>query len=160
MTEKPTNEPQEDLTQELFSELSPKTLRTFRSTLAEMWPIFPAEVLLSGIMLGIYALAGRFTVRILYSAALGTGMVLLNFMVMIFSLIRAERFDSPAKGQLAARGSLLVRMLVLVGVLVLALKYGNFDPLSTLLPLCFMRIALFAGTLAKKKKPVSKGDAS
>lgn len=160
MTEKPTNEPQEDLTQELFPELSPKTIRTFKSTLAEMWPIFPAEVLLSGIMLGIYALAGHFSVRILCSAALGTGMVLLNFMVMIFSLIRAERFDSPAKGQLAARGSLLLRMLVLVGVLILALKYGNFDPLSTLLPLCFMRIALFAGTLAKKKKPVSKGDAS
>lgn len=160
MTEKPTNEPQDDLTQELFPELSPKTLRTFRSALAEMWPIFPAEVLLSGIMLGIYALAGRFTVRVLYSAALGTGMVLLNFAVMIFSLIRAERFDSPAKGQLAARVSLLMRMLVLVGVLVLALKYGKLDPLSTLLPLCFMRIALFAGTLAKKKKPVSKGDAS
>ena len=125
-----------------------------------MWPIFPAELLLSGVMLGIYAIAGRFSVRILYSAALGTGLVLLNFAAMIFSLIRAERYDSPAKGQLAARGGLLLRMLVLVGVLVLALKYGNFDPLSTLLPLCFMRIALFAGTLAKKKKPVSKGDAS
>lgn len=160
MTEKPNNEPHDDLTQELFPELSPKTLRTFKSTVAEMWPIFPAELLLSGVMLGIYAIAGRFSVRILYSAALGTGLVLLNFAAMIFSLIRAERYDSPAKGQLAARGGLLLRMLVLVGVLVLALKYGNFDPLSTLLPLCFMRIALFAGTLAKKKKPVSKGDAS
>ena len=158
MMEKPNNEPQGDLPQELFPERSPKTIRTFRSTLSEMWPIFPAELLLSGVMLGIYAIVGRFSVRILYSAALGTGLVLLNFAAMIFSLIRAERYDSPAKGQLAAR--LLLRMLVLVGVLVLALKYGNFDPLSTLLPLCFMRIALFAGTLAKKKKPVSKGDAS
>ena len=160
MTEKPNNEPRDDLAQELFPELSPKTLRTFKSTVAEMWPIFPAELLLSGVMLGVYAIAGRFSVRILYSAALGTGLVLLNFVVMILSLIRAERYDSPAKGQLATRGGLLLRMLVLVGVLVLALKYGNFDPLSTLLPLCFMRIALFAGTLANKKKPVSKGDAS
>ena len=83
-----------DLPQELFPERSPKTIRTFRSTLSEMWPIFPAELLLSGVMLGIYAIVGRFSVRILYSAALGTGLVLLNFAAMIFSLIRAERYDS------------------------------------------------------------------
>ena len=149
MTEKPDNT-QENLTEELLPELSPKTIRTVRTTLREMWPLFPAELLLSGIMLGVYAAVGRWSLKILYSAGLGTCLVLLNFAVMIFSLIRAERYD-PVKGQLAARGSLVLRMIVLVLVLVFALKTGKFDPLSTLLPLCFMRIALFAGTLYKKK---------
>lgn len=158
MTKKPDNT-QESLTEELFPEFSPKTIRTFRTTIREMWLIFPAELLLSGIMLGIYAIAGRWSLKILYSAGLGTGLVLLNFVVLIFSLIRAERYD-PVKGQLAARGSLMLRMIVLILVLVFALKTGKFDPLSTLLPLCFMRIALFAGTLCKKKKQKTRGEAT
>ena len=123
-----------------------------------MWPIFPAEILLSGVMLGVYAVIGRWSMKILWSAALGTGLVLLNFAVMIFSLILAERTSSPARGQLAARGNFVLRMIVLIVVLVLALKSGNFDPLATLLPLCFMRIALFSGTLIKKKKTNNRGE--
>ena len=117
-----------------------------------MWPIFPAEILLSGVMLGVYAVIGRWSMKILWSAALGTGLVLLNFAVMIFSLILAERTSSPARGQLAARGNFVLRMIVLIVVLVLALKSGNFDPLATLLPLCFMRLALMASELVRKKK--------
>ena len=41
MTEKP------DKGQEM-PELSPKTRKNFCSVLAEMWPIFPTEILLSG----------------------------------------------------------------------------------------------------------------
>ena len=123
-----------------------------------MWPIFPAEILLSGVMLGVYAVIGRWSMKILWSAALGTGLVLLNFAVMIFSLILAERTSSPARGQLVARGNFVLRMIVLIVVLVLALKSGNFDPLATLLPLCFMRIALFSGTLIKKKKTNNRGE--
>ena len=123
-----------------------------------MWPIFPTEILLSGVMLGVYAVIGRWSMKILWSAALGTGLVLLNFAVMIFSLILAERASSPARGQLAARGNFVLRMIMLIVVLVLALKSGNFDPLATLLPLCFMRIALFSGTLIKKKKTNNRGE--
>lgn len=156
MTEKPDKGQEMP---ELFPEFSTKTVKTFRATLAEMWPIFPAEVLLSAVMLGVYAIVGRWSMKILWSAALGTGLVLLNFAVMIFSLILAERAASPAKGQLAARGNFMLRMIVLVVVLIFALKSGKFDPLATLLPLCFMRIALFAGTLLnKKKKTNNRGD--
>ena len=128
MTEKPDKGQEMP---ELFPELSPKTRKNFCSVLAEMWPIFPAEILLSGVMLGVYAVIGRWSMKILWSAALGTGLVLLNFAVMIFSLILAERTSSPARGQLAARGNFVLRMIVLIVVLVLALKSGNFDPLAT-----------------------------
>lgn len=155
MTEKPDKGQEMP---ELFPELSPKTRKNFCSVLAEMWPIFPAEILLSGVMMGVYAVIGRWSMKILWSAALGTGLVLLNFALMIFSLILAERTSSPARGQLAARGNFVLRMIVLIVVLVLALKSGNFDPLATLLPLCFMRIALFSGTLIKKKKTNNRGE--
>ena len=43
-------------------------------------------------------------------------------------------------------------MVVLLVVLVIALKSKRFDPLATLLPLCFMRLALMASELVRKKK--------
>ena len=42
--------------------------------------------------------------------------------------------------------------IVLLVVLVIALKSKRFDPLATLLPLCFMRLALMASELVRKKK--------
>ena len=47
---------------------------------------------------------------------------------------------------------LLIILAVLLVVLVIALKSKRFDPLATLLPLCFMRLALMASELVRKKK--------
>ena len=43
-------------------------------------------------------------------------------------------------------------MVVLLVVLVIALKSKRFDPLATLLPLCFMRLALMASELVRQQK--------
>lgn len=117
-------------------------------------PVMLAEVALGAVMLLVYALIGRWSQKVLLGALLGTAAELLNFTVMTLSLLRAERAESSAKGQLAARGNYILRMVVLLAVLVAALVSGYFDPLATLLPLCFMRIALLAANLKLPKKEV------
>lgn len=114
---------------------------TFRSVL----PIVLTELVLSAAMLGVYALLGRWSTRVLLGALLGAGAALLNFIVMTLLLLKAERAESPQKGQLYVRGTYSLRMVVLLVILILALKSGYFDPLATVLPLCLMRLALFAG---------------
>ena len=122
--------------------------------LREFLPVLVTEVVLSGLMLLVYALIGRWSVKVLLGGLLGTAAELLNFTVMTFSLLRAEQAETPQKGQLAAKGNYLLRMAVLLAVLIGALITGYFDPLATLLPLCFMRIALFAANLKRTKKEV------
>lgn len=117
-------------------------------------PVMLAEVALSGVMLLVYALIGHWSQKVLLGALLGTAAELLNFTVMTLSLLRAERAETPVKGQLAARGNYILRLVVLLAVLAAALASGYFDPLATLLPLCFMRIALFAANLKLPKKEV------
>ena len=122
--------------------------------LREFLPVLVTEVVLSGLMLLVYALIGRWSVKVLLGGLLGTAAELLNFTVMTFSLLRAEQAETPQKGQLAAKGNYLLRTAVLLAVLIGALITGYFDPLATLLPLCFMRIALFTVNLKRTKKEV------
>ena len=112
-------------------------------------PTLAAEIVLSGIMLGCYAL---FAADILLGAALGTAAALVNFAAMILGLLRASKKENPLSAQLTSRVLFVVRMVVLLVVLVIALKSKRFDPLATLLPLCFMRLALMASELVRKKK--------
>ncbi len=121
---------------------------TFRSFL----PVYLIEIAASAIMIAVYVIIGRFSMKVLLGAVLGTVAELANFSVMVLSLLKAEKADTLARGQLGARGNYLLRMVVLLVILALALKSGRFDPLATLLPLCFMRLALFASQLFQKKQ--------
>lgn len=123
----------------------------------EQIPVMLAELAASGIMIGVYALLSRLTREVLLGAALGTGASILNYGVMILSLLRAEKAESPAKGQLMVRGMYMLRMIVLILVLVFALKSGYFDPVASLLPLVFMRLAIFAAELRLRKRRERNG---
>ena len=114
-------------------------------------PTLAAEIVLSGIMLGCYALFAALRQDILLGAALGTAAALVNF-AAILGLLRASKKENPLSAQLTSRVLFVVRMVVLLVVLVIALKSKRFDPLATLLPLCFMRLALMASELVRKKK--------
>ena len=54
-------------------------------------PTLAAEVVLSGIMLGCYALFGTLRQDILLGAALGTAAALVNFAAMILGLLLASK---------------------------------------------------------------------
>lgn len=120
---------------------------TFRSHL----PVYLAQLALCAVMVGVYAVLGKLSQRVIFGAVLGAATSLLNYSVMIFSLLKAAKSDSPERAQLKARGNYILRMLLLMVGLVVALKFGPFDPLATLLPLILMRIALFLGGLLIKK---------
>ena len=120
---------------------------TFRTQL----PVFLFQIALCGVMVGIYAIIGYLDNTVLFGALLGLAASTANYGMMIFSLLRAEKSEDPKKGQLKAQGFFVVRMLVLLAILIVALKFGPFNPLATLLPLVFMRIAIFLGGLVIKK---------
>ncbi|MBO2526625.1 MAG: hypothetical protein CW335_00370 [Clostridiales bacterium] len=122
------------------------------TALRSMLPILLIVLAMSGIMVGVYALLGRLTGEVLLGALLGTAASLVNFVVMTFSVVRAEDAESPAKGMLQVRGTYTIRMIVLAVALAIALKTKRFDPVSTLLPLCFTRIAIFISELFRKKE--------
>lgn len=121
-------------------------------TLRELLPIFLAEIVLTGVMLGVYALLRHCSQPVLLGAALGAGVSLLNFLFLIIGVLRASKKENQTAAQLAVRVFYILRTVAVLIALVIALKSARFDPVATLLPLCFMRIALFAAELMRKKK--------
>lgn len=117
-----------------------------------MLPILLITLAMTGIMIGVYALIGKLTGKVLLGAALGTAAALLNFAVMALSVVRAESAESPERGVLQVRFNYILRMIVLAAVLIVALKTKVFDPVATVLPLCFIRIAIFISEIFRKKE--------
>ena len=125
-----------------------------KTALREQIPVFLAQILLCAAMVAVYALIGRLDSAVIVGAIVGTGVSVLNHLALILMLLRAENSDSPTKGQLKAQGSMTLRFLIMIGILVLALKLWKTDPIATLLPLILMRISLFIGGLFIKDRPV------
>lgn len=121
------------------------------TSLRSLLLVAAGQLVLSGLMLGVYFAIGRLDMKILYSVATGTGLSLLNFGIMGFFLLRASKADNTAKAKLYAGGTYGLRMVALLVVLVLLLKTGHFDPLATLIPLCFIRISIFVTEYFRKK---------
>ena len=90
--------------------------------------------------------------HLLFHEALPTYPLSLNFFFLIVGVLRAARNENPLTAQLKARVFYILRTVAVLIALVIALKSARFDPVATLLPLCFMRIALFAAELMRKKK--------
>ena len=146
---------EKDLKTEMIPELPPVDKgEIFRTAL----PVIITEAVLTAVMLIVYAAIGKWSVKVLLGALLGFAAVVVNFTVMILTLLKAEKAGTPAKGELVVKGTYGVRMAVMLVVLVLALSTGIFDVVAVLLPLCFMRISLFASQLLLKKR--EKGDVS
>ena len=120
--------------------------------LRSMLPILLIALAMTGIMIGVYALLGKLTAKVVLGAVLGTAAALLNFAVMTYSVVRAESAESPERGALQVRLNYVIRMIVLAAALIVALKTKAFDPVATVLPLCFIRIAIFLSELFRKKE--------
>ncbi len=122
-----------------------------KGALKEQIPFYLAELALTAAMLGVYALLGKLTTAVILGAVIGASVCILNHVTMVFSVLKAIESDSPQKGQLKMQGNYILRMLVLIAVFVLALKFLKTEPIATVLPLILMRIALFIGGLITKK---------
>jgi len=123
-----------------------ETKTVFRQQL----PIYIAQVVLCGLMVCVYLLLRRCTAAVLLGGLVGMGISLANHTAMIFSLLRAEKSENPQMGQLKVRGNYMLRMILMAGALVLAVKVVHTDPIATIVPIALMRIALFVGSFMIK----------
>lgn len=94
------------------------------------------------LLLGIYALLGKFHTGVLLGALVGGLLAVLNFfgMAVVATLAadRAEKQDVEG-GQKLLKGSYPLRLAALLVVLVVCAKSGIFDVVALVVPLAFVR---------------------
>ncbi len=117
------------------------------------------QLVCCAVMVGIYALIGKFSMAVVLGALAGGFLSTLNFFAMALG---ADIAASRGEGQEVARGQTLIqmsylgRMVALFLILALCAKSGLFDLIALVLPLVFVRPILTVREFLRKKGDNSK----
>ncbi len=112
------------------------------------------QLVCCALLAAVYALLGRFSVQILYSALAGGLLATANFCIMALGAdVAADKGQQQdvKGGQALITMSYLGRMAGLFVILALCAKTGVFDLIALVLPLVFVRPILTIRELLHKK---------
>ncbi len=117
------------------------------------------QVICIGVMIGIYALLGRFDYTVLLGAIAGAAVSVINFFFMALAITlatdKAQQQDVKG-GKAMIRSSYLIRIILMLLILVAFAKSGYFNVLALLLPLAFVRPILTVAEFFRKTGVDSK----
>ena len=122
--------------------------------LFQVLPVLIGQLLLSALMVGVFAVLGYYDASVVYGAAAGALIATLNHLVLVFGVVaasdKAEKQDVKG-GQALVQISYIGRLIVLFLILVLCAKSGVFNLLALVLPLASTRPILTVAEFFKKK---------
>ena len=116
--------------------------------------VLVGQIVCVGAMLGVYALLGYFSHKVLLGGMVGLLLATLNFFFMaVGTSIAADKAEAQdvRGGKAVLQISMLLRYVVLFVVLFAFGKSGLCDLISLLLPLVFVRPILTVGEFFRKK---------
>ncbi len=110
-------------------------------------------LILSAIMIGVFAVLGKFSLNVVISALAGSLVIILNYFFLAVTVSLAS--DKAAQGkteeaQKMIRLSPLVRLVVMAAALFVGIKAGG-NVIALVLPLVFLRPVLMVSEFFRKK---------
>lgn len=109
---------------------------------SQMVTIFIGELILSALMVGVFALLGYFDKSVLFGAGAGAVIATLNHLILVLGVMaassKAEKQDVKG-GQALVQMSYFGRTIGLFLILVLCAKTGIFNLIALVIPLVFTR---------------------
>lgn len=125
-----------------------------KGLLRELLLFAVGELIVLGLMLGVYALLRRLSLRVALGGAVGAAVATLNYALIALGVARAA--DKAQKGdELGAKRtmslSLAGRYLFMIGILICGAVSGLLDVLAMVIPLLAGRIILAAAEVFRKK---------
>lgn len=112
------------------------------------------QVLCTAVMLGVFALLGKFDSGVLLGGITGSVLAIANFLFMAIGASlaadKAEKQDVKG-GKAMIQSSFLLRYLILFVILFACAKSGYFNTIALVLPLVFVRPSLTVGEFFRKK---------
>ncbi|MBR2937756.1 MAG: hypothetical protein IKB80_04605 [Oscillospiraceae bacterium] len=112
------------------------------------------ELIGTAAMIGIFALLGKYDTGVLLGGVVGALAATGNFLAMAIGVNaaadKAEK-QNVAGGQATVKGSYVLRMVALFGVLFAFAKSGLCNPIALVVPLVFVRFTLTAAEFFRRK---------
>lgn len=111
------------------------------------------ELVAAGVMVGVFALLGKFSGKVLFGALLGAAVSCLNYLLMaVFVNLAADKAEqgNVAGGRGLMTLSMFLRYALMLGTLALGVLVLKLHPLATTLPLIFAHLLLLLGEAFRK----------
>ena len=122
--------------------------------LSQTLTVLIGEVVLSSLMVGIFAVLGYFDLSVVLGAAAGAVIATMNHLVLVLGVMaaaaKAEKQDVKG-GQMLVQMSYMGRLIGLFLILVLCAKSGIFNLIALVIPLIFTRPILTIAEHFNKK---------
>lgn len=130
-------------------------MKSHNDILSQVLPLLAGELLLSAVMVAVFALLGYYETGVLLGAAVGSLIATLNHAILVLSVNaaskKAENQDVKG-GQALIQMSYMGRLIGLFLILVLCAKSGIFNLIALVLPLVFSRpVLVFTDHFNQKK---------
>lgn len=130
------------------------------------------EAVAAILIIAVYAIIGRFSLKVAAGALLGAAVATVNFLILTVSVdrtikkfldirgdkemdeeeARAFAKSNSLKVQNAMTKSYILRTVIMIGTLVVAFITKLFDPLATLIPLLLYKPLIYLIEVIKKKR--------
>ncbi len=110
-------------------------------------------LLCSGLMVGVFAALGKFSLNVVISALMGSLVIILNYFFLAVTVTLAADKAEQGKteeAQKMIRLSPVVRLIVMAVALFIGIKAGG-NVIALVLPLVFLRPVLMLGEFFRKK---------
>ena len=124
-----------------------------KDVMKELLLVTVGVLLCSAIMVGVFALLGKFSVNVLISALAGSFIIILNYFFLAVTVTLAADKAQAGKTDEAKkmmRLSPMVRLVVMAAALFIGIKAGG-NVIALVLPLVFLRPVLMVGEFFRKK---------
>lgn len=109
---------------------------------SQVLTVLIGELILSALMVGIFAILGYFDLSVVLGAAAGAVIATVNHLVLVWGVLaasaKAEKQDVKG-GQALVQMSYMGRLIALFLILVLCAKSGIFNLVALVIPLAFTR---------------------
>ncbi len=101
-----------------------------------------------GAMIGVFRLLGKLDNTVLYGAALGCGVCIVNLFLLRFAMRRASAAETPQAAQQIANASVPPRLLLICLAFYFGFTLPQLNPIAVVLPFAFPRLSalLLRGT--------------
>ena len=154
-----------------------KLNKVTRDTLLEALLIFGCEMLVSAAVAVVFLIVGAFDLSVIWGSLLGSAVVVVNYLILAISINRAvdkfmalrgetemsdeeaEKFaaENSASVTMAARGTYMLRMLLMIGVFVGAFVLNAtlgvviFNVIASLVPMLAYRPVIYVIELVRSR---------
>lgn len=107
--------------------------------------------LLGAVMVLIFALAGYFSLPVVFGALLGCSYASLSFFILAVAVTKSVEKD-PENAQKKVSATYTLRLIAAAVVIVVAIKLDIFNWLAAVIPLFYQRfVIMFAGRMRSKE---------